>query len=243
MLRDVLIIGAIAAVVIILLRLILGSPIIQRIRETFVSGSHITNKYTECPPSSKLYMFQGKAFCCSGNIDPLADSPAGSCKTSLTGSMPAANNVFCTLGPTTSDGVVNCIETKAGLIQADEDTYCTPAMPTFVPGYPPKGACCASANSDGTGCTTSTICVVGGNPDLFNNPLWSCELFKAQGEDGACPSGYNPNQVTAPNPSSTVTNLYNCTSSTAVCYQKATIDRLREAKYDVSNLTQCSVLG
>ena len=114
MLRDVLIIGTIVAVVIILLRLILGSPIIQRIRETFVSGSHTTNKYTECPPDSKMYMFQGKAFCCSGNIDYQADSAAGSCKTVLTGSMPAANNVFCTLGPTTSDGIVNCIETKAG---------------------------------------------------------------------------------------------------------------------------------
>jgi hypothetical protein len=239
MLRDVLIIGTIVAVVIILLRLILGSPIIQRIRETFVSGSHTTNKYTECPPDSKMYMFQGKAFCCSGNIDYQADSAAGSCKTVLTGSMPAANNVFCTLGPTTSDGVVNCIETKAGLIQADEDTYCSPSMPTFAPTVSAKGSCCALY--DGTTCSTPS-CAVGGDPNVFNNGPNSCEIIRAQFDDGACPANSTP-IVVSPSTIPKTKTVYGCLSGSSVCYLKSTLELMRAEGVDVIGLTQCSPLG
>jgi len=236
MLRDILILGVIAAVVIILLRLILGAPILQRIRETFVSGPTTLTNYTECPSGSVFYMYGGKAFCCSGNIDPNAITAADTCKIAL----PGPSSVFCTLGPTTNNGIVNCVETAAGLAQADQDTYCSPTLPNFAPKHKERGACCETVNADGTGCTNNNICLVGGDPDLFNNPLWSCELFKAQYEDGGCPNGYVENHVTAgSNSTDKVKNLYYCANLAGVCFQKATIDRLQAYQYDTSNLTVC----
>jgi hypothetical protein len=142
--RDILVIGLVIAVVIILIRIIFGTPLIQRIRETFANANAnaksvaLINSSTECPPGSTMYMFEGTALCCSGKFNPDATSIADSCI--RTGGR-NTESTFCTLGPSVQ-GAPNCLETRAGLMQAKGESVCPANAPTFVSPAGSAGRCC-----------------------------------------------------------------------------------------------------
>ena len=132
--RDILIGALIVAVVIVLIRTVLATPAIKRIREQFANGGStrsqksLINTVTECPAGSTMYMYDGVAYCCSGLVNVDADDVRQTCRAVLTtrGSPPLT---FCTLGPTRADGVKNCLETRAGILTAMGEKVCPSTMP------------------------------------------------------------------------------------------------------------------
>ncbi len=237
--RDILIGAVIIAVIIILLRLIFGSPLVQRISETFANPSSLINKTTECPKGSEFYMYGDTAYCCSGTVNGAADSVKKTCRP-LSGR--DDSTVFCTLGPTTRDAK-NCLELRSGLMQAEGMTFCPSATPTFVKPDGSSGSsgttgrCCGppGGNSGLTDCAPGAAsCEVAADPDPFKNPA-SCQFKKAQEEDGACPAAYGP--FTAARGPITI---YGCTNTATNCYKQATIDRLRSFGHDVTGLVVCA---
>ena len=70
--RDILIIGLIIAVVVILIRVAMGTPMIKRVMESF-SGS-MDSTTPECPLGSTFYKYGDAVFCCSGKIKTDASS-------------------------------------------------------------------------------------------------------------------------------------------------------------------------
>jgi len=236
---DVLVMGLVVAAVVILIRIILGTPLVKRvaadIAESFVSGG-LTNTMTECPGSATMYMHDGAAYCCSGKIMS-ADSAKDTCR-------PLPNRdstlTFCTLGPAKVD-VPNCLELRAGLMQAEGEKVCPPSLPNFVRG--PKGSateagrCCyGPANETYDDCTGGEHCNVG-DANIFKDPT-SCGFLKAQHDD-VCPSGFGRLQAKGQGPLADLT-LHGCTNSSQNCYSVATLKRLVELGYDVNGLPSCS---
>ena len=103
--NDIIVIGLMVAVVLILIRVIVGSPLIKRVRETFASGSasgssKLINSSTECPAGSQLYMYEGRVFCCSGTINTdasLQAAPAVSRQTRV--AVPPPSRSVFTMAP------------------------------------------------------------------------------------------------------------------------------------------------
>jgi hypothetical protein len=234
--RDILIGAVIIAAIIILLRLLFGSPLVKRISESFANPTSLINKTTECPKGAEFYIYDGIAYCCSGTVNGAADSVKKTCRP-LSGRNDST--VFCTLGPTTRDAK-NCLELRAGLMQAEGITFCPSATPTFVKpegSTGTTGRCCGApgGNSGLTDCASGAAsCDVAADPDPFKNPA-SCQFKKAQEEDGACPAGFGP--FTAARGPITI---YGCTNTATNCYKQATIDRLRSFGHDVTGLVVCS---
>ena len=239
--RDILIGGIVIAVVIILGRLILGSPIITRVRESFANATApppaLINKNTECPKGAALYMFSdGRAYCCSGTINSSADTAKKSCRP-IQGRN--ATTTFCTLGSSTAD-VPNCLLLRAGIMQAEAATLCPKAMATFIKGDGTAGKCCGSpgGNSALTECAAgATSCRVadkGVDANPFINP-GSCQFLKAQEDDGACPKDFTRLVVSRTDG----TTVYGCTNSATNCYLPATLSRLRRWGYNTANLISC----
>jgi hypothetical protein len=78
--RGVLLAGLIVAVVLILIRTIMGTPLIKRVAEGFVNGGkQLTNTATECPKDTTMYMYEGVAYCCSGTVNPDSNTVQKSC--------------------------------------------------------------------------------------------------------------------------------------------------------------------
>lgn len=232
MMRDILIGAVVIAVIIILLRLIFGSALVQRISESFANPS-LVNKTTECPAGSQFYMYEGAAYCCSGTVATSADSVTKTCRP-VSGRNDST--VFCSLGPSTAN-VKNCLELRSALMEAEGATFCPSGTPTFVKPDGSAGRCCGApgGNSGLTACATGAAsCEVAADPDPFKNPA-SCQFKKAQEDDGACPATYGP--FTAARGPITI---YGCTNTATNCYKQATIDRLRSFGHDVTGLVVCS---
>jgi hypothetical protein len=237
MMRDILIGAVVIAVIIILLRLIFGSPLVKRISESFANPTSLINKTTECPKGAEIYIYDGISYCCSGTVNGSADSVKKTCRP-LSGR--DATTVFCSLGPSTKE-VKNCLELRSGLMQAEGMTFCPSATPTFVKpdgSTGTTGRCCGppGGNSGLTDCApgVTASCEVAADPDPFKNPA-SCQFKKAQEEDGACPATYGP--FTAARGPITI---YGCTNTATNCYKQATIDRLRSFGHDVTGLVVCA---
>jgi len=230
--------GIVIAVIIILGRLIFGSPLIQRVRESFANAPPaLINKSTECPKGSVMYMYGGQAYCCSGTINGNADTAKRSCRP-IQGR--DAETTFCTLGSSQSS-IPNCLTLRAGLMQAEAETLCPSSLATFVQDAGQPGQCCGApgGNSALTSCAAgATTCNVASgsvDADPFKNPGF-CQFLKAQEDDGKCPSTFTPIVV----PRADGTTVYGCTNSATNCYLPATLTRLRSFGHDTSGLVPCA---
>jgi hypothetical protein len=243
--RDFLVIGLAMAVIIILGRVIWNSPFIWGVREAFANGSgaatHMLNSSTECPPGSRVYMYEGKAYCCSGLINVDADTAQKSCIAwTPTGGVPSGLT-FCSLGPT-KDGIVNCLETLSGRMQADGEIYCPASMPNYVKGPElpgTHGRCCTSpANPQYLECQdpTKPYCDVTTEANIFKAPN-SCQFQKLQAEV-TCPTKYSPIAVPGQNNFQGMT-LVGCSDSGTICYSSDIMAKLKKLGYDTSSLSVC----
>jgi len=191
-------------------------------------------------------MYGGTAFCCSGIINPDADDIRQTC--SLEWQRGADENVFYTLGPE-SNGVPNCLETRAGLMQAKGEELCPPSLPNFCQGNPATspgtvaGRCCKGpTNEQITDCmnpAANTFCDMTTAENEFTVPT-SCQFLREQQEAGSCPTGYNPTSTQFTSGVFNGMTLFGCTNGSAVCYQPSLIQRLKALGLDVSSLTECS---
>jgi hypothetical protein len=248
--RDVLVIGLVIAVVLILAHVIWKTPYIWTLRESFANGaatSHMLNSVTECPPDSRMYMYNGKAYCCSGVVNVDADTVQQSCRawTPTPGSGSPSDLTFCSLGPT-ADGIVNCLETLSGRMQADGELYCPPTMPNYVkgPSLPfVRGRCCGSpADPQFQECAdpTKPHCDVTTEENFFKLPN-SCQFLTA-GSNVQCPTNYSMVAVPGQNNFQGVT-LIGCSDSGTICYTADIMSKLKKLGYDTSSLSACPTTG
>jgi hypothetical protein len=242
---DVLVIGFMIAAVLILGRVIWGTPLITRVRESFASGGKSPiNSSTDCPMGSAFYMYKGSSFCCSGNMNTGADRLEDTCK-AYTG-RDAQPLTFCTLGPS-KGAIKNCMELRSGLMQAEGAAVC-PSNHTFVKGASGSdtqgGRCCDDpGNPELTECVSNNYCNVSTNKNEFADAK-SCQFQKAQEDAPACPKGYGPFTAAGQGfPGGSAITLFGCTDNGQNCYADSTIKRLKELGYDVSSLTSCTSLS
>lgn len=242
--QTLLVLGLVIAVLIILGRIIWGSPLVKHVREGFANASTPINTMTECPPGSTMYMYNGVAYCCGGMISIDADSAADTCRpaTSAPGAPPP---LFCTLGAAT-DGVPNCVETRTGIIQAIGEQTCPTEIPNLVMGRDHTVKCCAGMpNADSSDCANpaETSCSVTSNPKWLTEPD-SCQWIKFHEENKSCSpdmteviaAGHGPIEGTA---------VFGCLNQSAgqFCYSKALVAQLKSMGYDASGLNVCSSSG
>jgi len=241
--REILVGGILFAVILILGKVVMGSPWF-RLQEGFSSG--VFNSTTECPAGSTMYMYGGAAYCCSGQIRPDADRAQNSCK--LMWTRPDSNTtpspVFCTLGPS-KDGIQNCLAERGGLMQSQGATVCPPQMPNFVMDPSGNSRCCSGpGNSAQTQCldpNAPSCAPVTGNMFLGQT---SCQLLRAQATDGPCPTGFNAQMgsmsLTNANGSSSMLNVYYCSNHSSNCYSPGIIARLNALGYNTKILPVCT---
>ena len=227
--RDILVIGLIIAVVVILIRVIMGTPMIKRVMESF-SGSML-NSQTECPVGSQLYMHDGVVYCCSGKINEDANSATESCKAHHTSDL-----TFCTLGPSRSD-VPNCMNTKEKQYNDIGAKVCPPSAPTYVQNASGVGRCCTGpANSDRTACMSDTgSCEVApAGTNILKSPLPSCQFQKLVQTDGKCPSSTTVAMVPGNIQNGVLTgfNYSYCIGNRTSCLTKPVTDALKASKYE-----------
>jgi hypothetical protein len=244
--QTLMVASLIIGVLIILGYTIWRTPLMKSVVEGFATPAALTNISTDCPAGSTMYMFEGTSFCCSGKVNQNADVIKDTCILPvIPPNSHAPPPVFCTLGPTTANGLVkNCMETKAGLFQARGEQLCPSTAPNYVQGLtgsPTEGGrCCASlGNSDLSDCEGSAgQCDVSTDKNVFKNPD-SCQFRRAQEAEPKCPRNYGPFK-TAGQGKLTELTLFGCTDSTQNCYSKAVINSLKELGYDPSALKECS---
>lgn len=242
--RDVLVIGLAIAVVLILIKVIWGSPLVSRVREGF-AGSALINASTECPTGTQMYMYEGQAYCCSSSINPDADSVQQTCRAPPVPTLGGPPFTFCTLGPS-SNGVQNCLELRAGLMEAEGSTQCTTALPNFVKGYPgsasANGRCCASpANMSYTDCAnlTQAYCDVSAGTNYFLAPQ-SCQFLRLS-QDTSCPTGYGITTIAGQSQFAGMT-LVGCSDNGKICYPSNVLSMLDGMNMDTSSLQLCPTL-
>lgn len=239
--RDVLVIGLAIAVVLILIKVIWGSPLVARVREGF-AGSALINTMTECPPGSQMYMYEGQAYCCSTNINPDADSIQQTCKepVPVRGGPPF---IFCTLGPSTKN-VQNCLELRAGYMQAEGEKQCPANLPYYVKGpvgtVTSNGRCCAGpGNQQFTDCAdpTQLYCNVTNVPDFLKEPT-SCQFLRLQ-QNTTCPSGYNKTTIMVATKDDT---FVACSDGGKVCYPESMLSLIKERGDTITGYQPCATL-
>jgi hypothetical protein len=250
--RRQIIVGALfLAVIIVLIRTILGTPFIKRIAESFQSGGNTgtsaINTMTICPAGSQMYMYEGRAYCCNGTINADADDVSRTCRASLF--TPGLLTTFCTLGPA-HKGVKNCLELRAGLLQAEGETRCPPSQPNFCQGNADTptaaGRCCAGVTNEMiTDCNSSAdkycdMAPAGSNP-LQSQWKSSCDFQRlAELDKQSCPQGYNQTIIDGQGAFAGLT-IYGCSNMTQTCYSQDLIGRLRKMGIDTGSLPPCTV--
>jgi hypothetical protein len=243
MMRDILIGGLLVAAVIILIRVIVGTPTIKRVMESFQSGggAALINTTTECPTGAQMYMYDGVAYCCDGNVNPDADTLKQSCRSNMF--PPGLPTTFCSLGPPSRD-VKNCLELRSGLMAAEGASFCPASKPNFCQGGAAGGRCCAGpVNTNFTDCAD-------GQPQCDRlpagkNPLsdaTSCDFQRlAEADAATCPTGYHQ-VVSVGQGAFAGLNIYGCTNMTQTCYSADMIGRLTAAGKNTSTLQPCSAV-
>ena len=236
--RDILIIGLIIAVVVILIRVAMGTPMIKRVMESF-SGS-MDSTTPECPLGSTFYKYGDAVFCCSGKIKTDASSAKGSCsplrstKDDLT---------FCTLGQSLP-GIPNCMNTKEKRYRDLAKQVCPPSAPNYVQGEPfsatEHGRCCAGpVNADRTACMSDigSCDVAAPGINILKTPQPSCQMKKILEGDGACPSSATIAMVPSTQGIGFFSGLNHsyCMRDGTWCMTKAMKDTLLASKYEDFN--------
>lgn len=245
--RRLIVAALLLFVVIVLFRVIFGAPLVRRVMESFQSGpSSLINASTECPTGSQMYMYEGVVYCCNGTVNPDADTVERSCRPLLFGGPP--QQIFCTLGPTRGS-IKNCLELRAGLLQAEGEKTCPPSKPNFCKGptgsATAAGRCCSSAtNSDGTDCVDTSpqkFCdvKVGLKYELADTTMASCQFQRAAETAPVCPEGYHRTTTVGSGNLAGVA-VYGCTDMSTTCYSTAVIQRLKEMGHDTTNLSACT---
>lgn len=238
--RRLLMIGTLVLVAVVVL-----ARVIFSVREGFQVGgsgpSSTLNTMTVCPTGSKMFMYGGSAYCCSGVINPDADELSQACRPLL------GPSLFCSLGPS-AGGIQNCLETRTGLMQAEGESRCPPSKPNFCQADNGSAKCCAGlTNAAITDCvdpTPGAQCAVlpaGTNPLASANTA-SCDFMRIKELDVKdCPQGYNQTIV---NGTGTFTGLTfcGCTNMTQTCYTDDMIARLRKLG-NVTTLLPCSQIS
>lgn len=252
--RRQILIGALFLVVLfVLVRTIINTPLMKSVAEAFQSGGSggaaVINSMTICPSGSQMYIYEGRAYCCNGNINPDADDVKQTCRLPMFS--PGLLPLFCTLGPA-HKGVKNCLELRAGLIQAEGETRCPPSKPNFCQGDAESttaaGRCCTGpANEHQTDCNMSTDVYCDMMP-AGENPIqtqWksSCDFQRLAEMDAAsCPQGYHQTITDGQGAFAGVT-IYGCTNMTQTCYSADMLGRLKKMNLDTSQLTPCSAVA
>ena len=252
--RRQLIVGALfVAVLIILVRTIVGSTFVKRVMESFQSGGGAPaaiNTMTACPAGSKMYIYEGRTYCCDGTINTDADDIQRTCRAPIY--PPGTQTTFCTLGPA-HKGVKNCLELRGGIMQAEGETRCPPSKPNFCQGNSNTspaalGRCCTGpANEALTDCNVATDVYCDMVP-TDANPLqtqWkgSCDFQRlAEMDTQSCPKGYHQTITDGQGPFNGVT-VYGCTNMTQTCYSADMIGRLNKMGLDTSALQNCATIS
>ena len=227
------------------MRAALGTPVVKRIMESFQSGSAPTaiNTMTVCPAGGQMYMYEGRAYCCNGTINPDADDVTRTCRAPIF--PPGIQTTFCTLGPSRK-GVKNCLELRAGLLQAEGESRCPPSKPNFCQGKTADGRCCTGAvNEILTDCNVSTdvfcdMAPPGSNP-IQTQWKGSCDFQRlAEIDAKACPQGYHQTITDGQGAFSGMT-IYGCTNMSQTCYSQDIISRLRKMGIDTGTLPPCTI--
>jgi hypothetical protein len=233
--------GIMLAVVLVLARIIWGTPLITRVREGFANAKAI-NASTVCPAGSKMYMYNGVAHCCSGKINTDVDTARETCVAPFPkrGSEPF---VFCSLGPT-STGIPNCLEDRTAIVQKHGEGKCPPTYPNYVQSLSGVGKCCGSAGDEMMiDCQdlTQGFCSFTTDKNYFTAPS-SCQYLRAQADAPTCPPGYGMIQITGQGGLAGLT-LFGCSDNGTVCYAQSVVDELNSLGYDTSSLSVCTATG
>ena len=226
--RDYIVYGLVLAVVIVLWRIVARTPLITSVAEKFQGGAATPTSLAQvtCPSGLTMYMYDGVAFCCKGNINPDANTVQGSCVRPWMVGQSTVDVNFCTLGPS-RDGVANCTE-LAGEINAQmAQNQCPPSMPNWN-----KGTC--SANADGTG----LACSMSPDANFFKSP-GSCQFLRAQ-QLQSCPTGTGTTTTVGQGALGGLT-LYGCSDNNQTCYGQTEVDLLTQLGYDASSLNVCPI--
>ena len=251
--RDILIIGLIIAVVIILIRIMFGTPLVKRVMESFTSSAMV-NTVTECPMGTEMYMHEGVVFCCSGKIRENAISVADTCVARL---QDMDNLTFCTLGASRGN-IPNCSQVNDKVFKAEGARVCPPSAPNYARGPPgsatANGRCCPGpTNAARTDCM-STVGSCDATPpgtSIMKSAQPSCQLLKLKEGEGACPSSYIPTMMLASEPSGPLAfhglNIPRCTNlmTNKTCMTKPVIGAIKQIKateYDPSLLKELDKL-
>jgi hypothetical protein len=241
--KDILVIATLIAALILIVRTVLNAPFLM---EGFATkpASALLNSATECPSNTKMYMYEGKAYCCSTTINADADRLADTCKPNPLNKS-AADFTFCTLGP--SDNTVkNCLEERSGFLQALGEKVCPPSKPNLALGpmgsATALGRCCSSAaNQDMTDCvdlTQTAYCDVSSQSNYFMAPT-SCQFERARETDPVCPTGFSGYTGQGTGALQGLT-LYGCQDSNQICYSQAMLNSLKEFGYNTAGMKVCS---
>jgi len=242
--HTLLVSALVIAAVIVLGRVIWGSPLVTRVRENFANAPKPINTMTECPPGSTMYMHEGKAYCCGGQVAIDADSVKDTCRpANLNPGSPAP--LFCTLGGA-EDGIPNCVETRAGIMQAMGEQMCPTEMPNLVlpRGAPPR--CCKGLpNADSTACENAAegSCAISQDKNWITEP-GSCQWIKFHDENHGCPTNYTEVQA-AGHGALEGAVVFGCLnqSENTFCYSKALVGTLQGMGYDTTGLNVCTPSG
>lgn len=244
--RELIVGGLLVAVVVILIRVIVGSPIARRVMESFQSGGSpatLLNTSTECPKGSQMFMYEGAAYCCNGQVNPDADTLKQTCRAPLF--PPGFQMTFCSLGPPSkAHGVKNCLELRSGLMAAEGASSCPASKPNFCQAGAANGRCCAGpVNTNFTDCAD-------GQPHCDRLPAGqdpltdatSCDFQRlAEADAATCPTGYHQ-VISVGQGNFAGLNIYGCTNMTQTCYSADIISRLKAAGKDTSKLQLCSAV-
>jgi hypothetical protein len=250
--RRQIIVGALfIAVLIILVRTIIGSTFVKRVMESFQSGSGSAaaaaiNTMTVCPVGSNMYIYEGRTYCCNGTINTDADDVQRTCRAPIY--PPGFQTTFCTLGPA-HKGVKNCLALRGGLMQTEGEIRCPPSKPNFCQSDAgATGRCCTGpANEALTDCNVATdvycdMVPAGSNP-IQTQWKGSCDFQRlAEVDAQSCPKGYHQTITDGQSTFAGVT-IYGCTNMTQTCYSADMIGRLNKMGLDTSTLQSCATIA
>lgn len=244
MLRHILIGALLIAVIIVIVRTILGTPAMRHMVEGFQTAPapSTLNTATECPTGTQLFMYDGAAYCCNGLVNPDADDISLTCKAPLSRNF---NLTFCTLGPPTST-VPNCMELRAGQMSAKGEEVCPRELPNYVQGgtNTAAGRCCKSmANAAFTDCNDisrpNSFCDLSANDNIFTSP-GSCQFLRLKDDAAAqCPQGSSLFTVGKTHGPFAGMTLIGCSGTNEICYPRMVLDRLVAAGHSTEGLTTC----
>jgi hypothetical protein len=247
MLRRILIGALLIAAIIVIVRTVIGTPAMRHMVEGFQAKAapSTLNTVTECPAGTQLFMYNGAAYCCNGIMNPDADDIGLTCKAPLVQNF---DLTFCTLGPPASR-VPNCMELRAGQMQAKGEALCPVSLPNYAQGAlgstTATGRCCQTmANAAFTDCVDITgpnsFCDQTTVTNIFTVP-GSCQFLRLAGDASAqCPTGYSQFTMAGQGDYIGMT-LIGCSNSSQSCYPQAVLDAIVATGHSTEGLTPCSV--